>query len=75
MLNLSHKNLDVYKIATQMVKEVYRLTKLYPKEEQFTLITQLRRAAISVCSNLAEGAARKSPQKKRGFMKSHERRW
>lgn len=67
MLNLSHKNLEVYKISLLLVKEVYRLTKFYPKEEQFILVTQLRRAAISVCSNLAEGAARISPKEKKRF--------
>lgn len=69
MLNLSHKTLEVYKIATLMVKEVYRLSKLLPKEEQFTLTTQLRRASISVCSNLAEGAARTSSKEKKRFYK------
>jgi four helix bundle protein len=67
MLNLSHKNLEVYKISLNLVKEVYRVTKSYPKEEQFVLVTQLRRAAVSVCSNLAEGAARKSLREKFRF--------
>lgn len=67
MLNLSHKNLEVYKISLELVKEVYRVTKSYPKEEQFVLVTQLRRAAVSVCSNLAEGAARKSVKEKIRF--------
>ncbi len=65
MLNLSHKKLDVYQISIQLVKEVYTLTRIFPKEEQYVLISQLRRAAISVCSNLAEGAARKSRREKR----------
>ena len=69
MLNLSHKNLEVYKISLLLVKEVYRLTKFYPKEEQFILVSQLRRAAISLSSNLAEGAARISPKEKEDFMK------
>jgi four helix bundle protein len=67
MLKLSHKNLDVYKIALDLVKQVYQLTKAYPKEERFVLVTQLRRAAISVCSNLAEGAARRSVKEKIRF--------
>jgi len=67
MLNLSHKNLEVYKIALELVKEVYGITKTYPKEEQFVLVSQLRRAAVSVCSNLAEGAARKSVKEKIRF--------
>lgn len=68
MLELSHKNLDVYKISLLFVKEVYALTKVFPKEEQFSLVSQLRRAAISVCSNIAEGSARRSnPDKKRFY--------
>ncbi len=67
MLNLSHKQLEVYKIALLMVKEVYTLTKQFPKEEQFVLVTQLRRAAVSVCSNLAESASRKSLKEKKRF--------
>jgi four helix bundle protein len=67
MLNLSHKNLEVYKFSLVLVKEIYKHTKLYPKEEQFVLVTQLRRAAISVSSNLAEGAARLSSKEKKRF--------
>ncbi len=67
MLNLSHKNLDVYKTSLLLVKEVYQFTKSFPREEQFVLVTQLRRAAVSVSSNLAEGAARKSNKEKRRF--------
>ena len=67
MLNLSHKNLEVYKIALQIVKEVYTFTKLLPKEELYGLTSQLRRAAVSISSNLAEGAARKSAKEKKRF--------
>lgn len=67
MLILSHKNLEVYKVSLQLVNEVYRLTKSYPKEDQFVLVPQIRRAAISVSSNLAEGAARKSYKEKIRF--------
>ena len=69
MLDLSHKNLEVYKIALLLVKEVYTVTKLLPKDELYGLVSQLRRAAVSVSSNLAEGAARKSPREKKDFMK------
>jgi four helix bundle protein len=71
MLNLSHKNLDVYQIALKLVNEIYVITKQFPKEEQYVIISQLRSAAISVCSNIAEGAARKSkPEKKRFYQVS-----
>src|SRR5215510_261199 len=67
MLKLSHKTLDVYKISLDLLKEVYRTTKNFPKEEQYVLISQLRRAAVSVCSNIAEGAARISKREKKRF--------
>ena len=67
MLQLAHKSLEVYKIALDLVKEVYQLTRNFPKEEQFVLVTQLRRAVISVCSNLAEGSARFSKLEKKRF--------
>lgn len=67
MLNLSHKNLEVYKISLLLVKEVYAITKVFPKEEQFALVNQLRRAVISVCSNIAEGAARRTKPDRRRF--------
>ena len=67
MLNLSHKKLDVYIIAMKLVKEVYRITKGFPADERFVLTSQLRRAAVSVCSNIAEGSSRKTKPEKRRF--------
>ena len=67
MLDLSHKNLEVYKIALLLVKEVYTVTKLLPKDELYGLTSQLRRAAVSISSNLAEGAAMKSAKEKKRF--------
>ena len=67
MLNLSHKNLEVYKVSLLLVKEIYDITKGFPKEKQFALVNQLRRAVISVCSNIAKGAARKSKPDRRRF--------
>lgn len=67
MLKLSHKQLDVYKIAMKLVEEIYQHTKSFPVEERYVLTTQLRRAAISVCSNIAEGSARKTKAEKNRF--------
>ncbi len=55
MLNLSHKNLDVYKISLKLTEEVYKASKEFHKEALYVLVTQIRRAAISVYSNIAEG--------------------
>lgn len=53
-----HKVLRVWQTAMQLVEDVYRFTSTFPKDEQFGLTSQLRRAAISVPSNIAKGAAR-----------------
>lgn len=67
MLDLSHKKLEVWKLSLVLVKEVYKLTATFPKEETFGLSSQMRRSVVSVASNLAEGAARKSPKEKARF--------
>ncbi len=67
MLNLSHKNLEVYKLSLKLIEEVYIATKKFPKEELYVLVSQIRRAAISVCSNIAEGASRISKKEKKRF--------
>ena len=66
-LKLNHQKLDVYRISRQFVFECYKLTKDLPVEEKFGLITQIRRAALSVHLNIAEGASRKSPAERKRF--------
>lgn len=56
----THKDLQVWKLSVDFVVEVYKLTKKLPNEEKFGLISQIRRAAVSIPSNIAEGAGRKS---------------
>lgn len=53
-----HYRLKAWKIAMALVKAVYEVTRNFPKEEIYGLTAQMRRAAVSVPSNLAEGAAR-----------------
>ena len=55
-----HKKLDVWKLSMELSRRIYHLTAGYPGEEKFGLISQMRRAAVSIPSNLAEGAARSS---------------
>ncbi|MBA5794016.1 four helix bundle protein [Flavobacterium sp. xlx-214] len=56
----THKDLEVWQRSMDLVTQVYLLTKDFPKEEIYGLTSQLRRCAISVPSNIAEGAARQS---------------
>lgn len=56
----SHLDLNVWKESIKLVKEIYIITKCFPKEELYGLTNQIRRAVVSVPSNIAEGAARKS---------------
>ena len=54
----SHRDLKVWQEAISLVETIYRLTAAFPREEQYGLTSQMRRAAISVPANIAEGAAR-----------------
>lgn len=56
----SHKDLDIWKNSIDLVIKTYMLTKAFPEDERFGLINQMRRASISIPSNIAEGAARKT---------------
>lgn len=64
----SFRNLEAYKAGKILIKEVYRLLKKFPKEEQFAMCSQLRRASISITSNIAEGSGRVSNKEKVHFL-------
>lgn len=55
----SYKDLVVWQKSYSLVLEIYSVTKKFPKEEQFCLVNQMRRAAVSLPSNLAEGNTRR----------------
>lgn len=63
-----YRNLVAYEKAGEMRRRVYRLIRTFPKEEQFALCNQIRRAAVSVTSNIAEGMTRYSVKDKAHFI-------
>ena len=56
----SHRDLKVWQISVGLVETIYRLTGNWPKHELYGLVSQVRRAAVSVPANIAEGAGRRS---------------
>jgi len=56
----SHKNLDVWKLSVKFVVEIYQETSKFPKEEIFGITSQMRRSAVSISSNIAEGSGRQT---------------
>jgi four helix bundle protein len=75
----NYKQLDVWILSMNTVKEIYSVTRSYPKEEKFGLISQTNRAAISIPSNIAEGLGRnhkkKIPFSFYMFPEDHPMRW
>ncbi len=65
---MHYKELEVWKEARKLVKEVYRLTSAFPKSEAFGLASQINRAVISVPSNIAEGCTRFSDKDTNKFI-------
>lgn len=63
----SFRKLDAYVYAKDIVKQIYALVKKFPKEEQYALCDQLRRAVISIPSNIAEGSGRTTPKDQAHF--------
>lgn len=66
-LKLNHQKLDLYSVSRLFVLECYKLSKLLPADEKFGMISQIRRAALSVHLNIAEGASRKSEVERKRY--------
>jgi len=63
-----HCKLEVWNKSIDLVLEIYKITSTFPENERFTLVPQMRRASISVASNIAEGAARGSKREFSNFL-------
>jgi four helix bundle protein len=66
-LTLNHQKLDVYGASQLFVFECYKVTQSFPESEKFGLPGQIRRAAVSVHLNIAEGASRKSEAERKRY--------
>jgi four helix bundle protein len=65
---MDHKDLDVWKKGMELVERVYSMSRAFPDSERYGLTSQIRRAAVSIPSNIAEGAARKSDKELLQFL-------
>lgn len=63
-----YKDLKVYQSAMDLCVIIYRMTELYPVSERFGLVSQMRRSVVSIPSNIAEGAGRRSFQEQLRFL-------
>ncbi len=64
----THRDLDAWKLGISLADLIYETTRDFPSEERFGLTSQLRRAAVSVSTNIAEGAARETTKDYRRFL-------
>ncbi len=64
----SYRDLEVWKLSIDFVKKVYQVTHNFPASEKFGLINQIRRAAVSIPSNIAEGQGRNSTKEFKQFL-------
>jgi len=62
------RELDVWKLAMEIIVDIYEYTKTFPKEEIYGLVSQMRRAAVSIASNIAEGFNRYHNKEYRQFL-------
>lgn len=67
MLDLNHKKMDVWKESITFTKKLYSVTEYFPRHEKYGIVSQMRRAAVSVSSNISEGASRFSKRERVRF--------
>ena len=63
-----YKDLEAWKKSVDLVTDIYEITKIFPEDEKFGLVSQMRRATISIPSNIAEGSARNSDKEMVRFL-------
>ena len=66
-LKLNHQKLAAFSASKEFVLECYRISKILPEEERYSLVAQIRRAALSVHLNMAEGCSRKSETERKRY--------
>lgn len=67
-MSRDYSKLKVFELANALVLSVYRATKTFPSDERFGLLSQMRRAAVSVPTNIVEGCGRQSPKEFQRFL-------
>jgi four helix bundle protein len=67
-IQLKHKSLNVYHSVRELTKEIYKVSMRLPAEEKFNMVQQIRRAALSVKLNLAEGCTRRSAVERKRYL-------
>lgn len=65
---MTHKNLEAWKESINLVVDIYKITQQFPKDELYGLTNQIRRSAVSIPSNIAEGCARQTPKETAQFL-------
>lgn len=65
---MHHKDLEVWKEAISLVTDIYKETKIFPDDEKYGLINQIRRSSVSIASNIAEGCGRETDRDSARFI-------
>jgi four helix bundle protein len=68
MYTYPFEKLDVWQLSKKIVVKIYKITEQFPSNEKFGMVNQMRRAAVSICSNLAEGSGRKTSKDQAYFL-------